>query len=125
MNGFPTIEEVEILLEEIAEEIPRDFFKDLNKGIVLLPQYKLHGESRAVDKLYILGQYVKDFSGRHIAIYYGSFKLVYKGISKHRLKEKLKNTLLHEFTHHLESLAGEEDLIIKDKMDIEKYKNKE
>ena len=124
MNDFPSIEEVEILLEEIADEIPKEFFKELNKGIVLLPNFKLHPESRSKDKLYIMGEYVKDFSGRHIAMYYGSYKHVYKWISKDRLKERLKDTLLHEFTHHLESLAGEKGLIVKDKIDLERYRNK-
>lgn len=124
MKDFPDIEEVEILLEEIAEDIPYEFFKELNKGIILLPNYKLHHESRAKDKLYILGEYVRDFSGRHITIYYGSYKQIYSGISRDRLKEKLKDTLLHEFTHHLESLAGEKGLEIKDRVALDKYRNK-
>lgn len=124
MNEFPSIEEVESLLEDIIEEIPKEFFKDLNKGIILLPQYKVHPESKARNKLYIMGQYVRDFSGRHITIYYGSYKRVNRGISKDRLREKLKDTLLHEFTHHLESLAGEKDLSNKDKINLERYRNK-
>ena len=124
MNVFPSIEEVEKILEDIVEEIPKEFFKDLNKGIILLPQYKIHPESRSKNKLYIMGQYVRDFSGRHIVIYYGSFKMIYSEISKDKLREKLKDTLLHEFTHHLESLAGEEDLTIKDKINLEKYRRK-
>ena len=124
MNEFPIIEEVEILLEEIVEEVPKEFFKELNKGIILLPRYKLHPESRARDKLYIMGEYARDFSGRHITIYYGSYKRVYNGISRKRLKGKLKDTLLHEFTHHLESLAGEKGLVIEDKEFLEKYRNK-
>lgn len=124
MNEFPSIEEVESLLEDIIEEIPKEFFKDLNKGIILLPQYKVHPESKARNKLYIMGQYVRDFSGRHITIYYGSYKRVNRGISKDRLREKLKDTLLHEFTHHLESLSGEKDLSNKDKINLERYRNK-
>lgn len=124
MDKFPSIEEVEDMLEEISEEIPQEFFQELNKGIILLPQYMLHPDSRATDKLYIMGQYVRDFSGRHITIYYGSYKRVYRTISKERLRKKLKDTLLHEFTHHLESLAGEQGLIIKDKIYLEKYRRK-
>lgn len=37
-----TIEEVQIILDEIAEELPAEIYKDLNGGIVLLPQVKLH-----------------------------------------------------------------------------------
>lgn len=122
MNKFPSIDEVHIILDKIAEEIPVEFFKDLNEGIVLLPQYKLHHESRDKDKLYIMGEYVTSVSGRHIKIYYGSFKRVYEGISLQALKKNLKETLLHEFTHHLESLAGEKGLEIKDYQDLERYR---
>ncbi len=122
MSKFPSINEVHSILDEIAEEIPVEFFKDLNEGIVLLPEYKLHPESRAEDKLYIMGEYARSIAGRHIKIYYGSFKRVYYGISLELLREKLRDTLLHEFTHHLESLAGERGLKIKDYHDLERYR---
>ena len=122
MSKFPSINEVHSILDEIAEEIPVEFFKDLNEGIVLLPEYKLHPESRDEDKLYIMGEYVRSITGRHIKIYYGSFKKVYYGISLELLREKLSDTLLHEFTHHLESLSGERGLKIKDYHDLERYR---
>jgi len=74
--------------------------------------------------LYILGEYRRSSSGRNIAIYYGSFKKAYNGLSYENLRKKLKNTLLHEFTHHLESLAGERDLEIKDAENIQRYRNR-
>ena len=122
MNKFPTIDEVHQILDEIAEELPQDFFKELNKGIVLLPQYKLHPESRDRDRLYVMGEYGRDITGRHIAIYYGSFERVHGGLSMNALKERLRDTLLHEFTHHFESLAGEKGLEIEDARDMERYR---
>lgn len=124
MADFPTIEEVHIMLDEIAEEIPKEFFNKLNEGVVLLPKYKLHPESTAENPLYILGEYRTSFTGRNIVIYYGSFERVHSGISERRLKRKLRETLLHEFTHHLESLAGEKGLEIKDAENLEKYRNR-
>lgn len=121
-NDFPTIDEVHQILDEIAEELPNEFFQDLNEGIVLLPEYKLHPESRSRDKLYIMGEYCRSITGRNIAIYYGSFQRVYGNFPIDELKEKLRDTLLHEFTHHLESLAGERGLEIKDAENIEKYR---
>ncbi|MCC5909633.1 MAG: metallopeptidase family protein, partial [Clostridiaceae bacterium] len=114
MKEFPSIDEVHDMLDEIAEEIPKDFFKELNQGILLLPQHKIHPESRTGDKLYIKGEYHRSITGRQIKMYYGSFERLYQGISRTRLYQKLKDTLLHEFTHHLESLAGEKGLEIKD-----------
>ncbi len=124
MNEFPNIDEVHNILNDISQELPEDFFKELNEGVVLLPEIKLHPESRQEDKLYIMGQYVRSITGRHIVIYYGSFKRVYNDLSRDRLRDKLKETLIHEFTHHMESLAGERGLEIKDIDDMERYRNK-
>lgn len=123
MPDFPSIDKVHIMLEKIIEEIPTEFFRKLNKGIILLPEYKLHRDSKYKNKLYVMGEYSKDITGRQIKIYYGSFKKVYTGIPLEVLRRKLKNTLLHEFTHHLESLAGEKGLEIKDAKALEKYLN--
>ncbi|SDY97349.1 Zinicin-like metallopeptidase [Proteiniborus ethanoligenes] len=122
MNSFPTIEEVHAILDEIAEELPQELFEKLNEGIILLPEYKMHPESRATDILYIMGEYSHGITGRRITIYYGSFKKIYSGTSLIALREKLKGTLLHEFTHHLESLAGDKDLEIEDAENLARYK---
>lgn len=124
MDNFPSIEEVHIMLNEISEEIPAEFFGKLNEGIVLLPQHKNHPESKPDNKLYIMGEYRRSITGRNIVIYYGSFEKIYGGISETSLKQKLKDTLLHEFTHHLESLAGEKGLEIKDAQSMARYRNK-
>lgn len=122
MYDFPTIEELHDILDSIAEGLPKEIFKGLNEGIVLLPEYKIHPESREGNTLYIMGEYSVSFTGRNIRIYYGSFKRAYGDISKDRLYEKLKETLLHEFTHHLESLAGERDLEIEDAERLDEYR---
>lgn len=124
MDNFPSIEEVNIMLDEISEEIPAEFFGKLNEGIVLLSQHKNHPESKPDNKLYIMGEYRRSITGRNIVIYYGSFEKVYSGISETSLRQKLKDTLLHEFTHHIESLAGEKGLEIKDAQSMAKYRNK-
>lgn len=123
-SDFPTIDEVHQILDEIAEEIPKKFYEGLNEGIILLPEYKVHPESRTRDRLYIMGEYRRSITGRNIAIYYGSFKKVCRGYTREKLRKQLKDTLLHEFTHHLESLAGERGLEIKDAEDIRRYKDK-
>lgn len=122
MDNFPSIEEVHNMLDNIAEELPMDIFKDLNEGIVLLPQYKIHPESKGSRVLYIMGEYSVSITGRNIKIYYGSFERTYRYRSREFIYTRLKKTLLHEFTHHLESLAGEKDLEIQDAQDLERYK---
>ena len=119
-----SIDEMETMLDEIAEELPIDFFNNLNGGIILLPEIKLHTKSEGND-LYILGEYHRDGNlGRFITIYYGSFSHVHGYLSKDQLKEQLKSTLKHEFRHHLESLAGVRDLEIEDVQDIVEYINR-
>lgn len=116
-----SIDEVEAILDEIAETLPQDFYKELNGGILLLPEAKLHPEGKG--DLYIMGTYHKSYNmGRYIEIYYGSFEKLYGHLSKEALTEKLRETLLHEFTHHLESLAGERGLEVKDAIQMAKYK---
>ena len=124
MNDFPTIEEVHHMLDKIATEIPVEFFDKLNEGVVLLEEYKIHPESRDRDTLYIMGEYSRSVTARNIKIYNGSFKNVYRGISYNALYENLKHTLLHEFTHHIESLAGERGLEVFDSTEMKKYRDR-
>ena len=121
MANFPDIDEFQELLEEIVEEVPEEFFNKLSGGIILLPELKMHPDSTDDNKLYVMGAYAKGMAGRHIIIYYGSFRENYRWESPEEIYNKLKDTLLHEFTHHLESLAGVRDLEIKDKVEIDDF----
>lgn len=117
-----TIDEAQLMLDEIAEELPKGIFKELNGGILLLPDAKVSPNAVA-DDLYILGEYHNNWSmGRLIYIYFGSFEHLYGHLEGEAFKQKLRETLFHEFTHHLESLAGEKDLEVQDARDLEKYK---
>lgn len=101
------------LLDTLAEKFPKEFYTELNGGICLYPQKKPN--KKAGPGLYIMGEYCHDVMGRYINIYYGSFRAVYGGeLSDAELKDELYATLSHEFTHHVESLAGERGLEIKD-----------
>lgn len=123
MNEFPSIDRVHEMLEEISEEIPEKFFEKLNEGVILLPNVKLHPQGLAND-LYILGEYHRSITGNRITIYYGSFKKTCFHLSEERLREKLKHTLLHEFTHHMEAQAGERGLEKADRRYLQRYVNK-
>lgn len=119
-----TIEEMQVILDELAEEFPQEFYKELNGGILLLPDIKVSPEARNHD-LYILGQYQYSHSmGRYIIIYFGSFSALYGYGSREKLKKELRKTLRHEFTHHLEHLAGEKDLEVEDQKELDRYKGK-
>lgn len=116
-----TIDEMGILLDEITEALPEDLFKNLNGGVLLLPERKLHKKSIG-NSLYVMGEYHLDGAlGRFIEIYYGSFMRVFGSLPKEQLKEELRKTLKHEFRHHLESMAGDTSLEVKDAQDIAHY----
>ena len=119
-----SIDEMEVMINEIAKELPQEFFEYLNGGILLLPEAKIHNKSRSND-LYIMGEYHQDrMMGKFIKIYYGSFLRIYKNMNNEQLKDKLEGTIKHEFRHHIETLAGEKDLQIEDSKKILEYLNK-
>jgi len=118
-----TFEEVGDILDVIAEELPREFYRDLNGGILLLPEAcQDEDEDDSESDLYTLGEYVHDEMGRYIIIYYGSFVELYKDLSPEKLRKELRETIIHEFTHHIESLAGECDLEIKDELEMSRFR---
>lgn len=119
------IDEAYELLEEIAAELPEEFWDHLNGGVSLLPQKKKKSDV-AGTTLYVLGEYHESSTmGRYIVLYYGSFRRVYgRDITKEFLKEEMRKTLFHEFTHHVEALAGERGLEVKDEQRLAGYQEK-
>jgi predicted Zn-dependent protease with MMP-like domain len=108
------------LLDAFAEELPAEFFNELNGGVVLSERKKRHPDVRGV---YILGEYHHEHVlGRYIIIYYGSLAAVCAGESDDYFAEELRKTLRHEFTHHVESLAGERGLERKDEERMRRYR---
>lgn len=117
-----TYNEVREYLDEIAEELPEDFYKYLNGGVLLQDTTQLSPHACHQD-LFTLGTYTNDPAGlgRYINIYYGSFEKICSGKSMEKQKEILHEVLLHEFTHHFESLAGLKGLEVKDEQFLHSY----
>jgi len=111
------------MLDEIAEELPPEIFRDLNGGVSLLDETK-KSKADPDGRLYTLGEYRRDQMGRYIVIYYGSFMAVHGRASEKTMRKHLRGVLTHELTHHLESLAGERDLEVKDEVDMDRYLNR-
>ncbi len=124
-DTFPSMEAIRDMLDDIQEDLPPILFEELNGGVLLLPEHKLHPESRKEDKLYIKGEYHRSRTlGRQIIIYYGTFKKLYETKSEKKIYKELRKTLHHEFVHHIESLGGEIDLEIDDAIRLEAYRRK-
>ena len=118
------IEQFHAILEELSVDIPSEILRELNGGVVLLPEAKLHRDDLAGD-LYILGEYRVQIPGlgRYVAIFYGSFMKVYgENPNMRKLRTEIRRTLLHELRHHMESLAGMRDLEVFDEERIMQYR---
>ncbi|MCL2618910.1 MAG: metallopeptidase family protein [Defluviitaleaceae bacterium] len=113
-----TFEESRRELTALADGLPRGIFRELNGGIVLLPDtvWDDHG-------LLILGEYHTDpyGLGRYITIYYGSLQEAFHGLPPAAFRDELRDVLYHELTHHVEDLAGDNLLDIQDELDIKGY----
>lgn len=121
MRDRITIQDVQDMLSDQLDELPKEFFHELHGGVILLDEVKLHEASRTIP-LYIMGEYrYQKGIGRSIAIYYRSFDKVYGHLGRERFEAALRRVLRHEFRHHVEALAGSKDLIIEDARDIADY----
>lgn len=119
-----SFDQVGDLLDEMAEEFPEAFYQELNGGISLLPDTREDPEGK---DLYIMGEYCNDMMGRYINLYYGSFVALaqQEDWMEEDWEDELYTTLAHEFTHHVEGLAGERGLEIKDEWELEQFRREQ
>ena len=93
------------MLDKAMEELPQGIFDGLNGGVNLIEAPKSDNKGG-----YILGLYHNNMMGRYIEIFYGSFRELYGDIPPMQFERRLKSTLHHELTHHIEGLAGDHAL---------------
>ena len=67
-----TIDEVNDILDEMAEGFPEVLFEELNGGVNLLEEAMPDPEFPE-GEMYIMGEYCTDMLGLYINLYYGSF----------------------------------------------------
>lgn len=115
-----TFEECGQMLDEIADSMPYELYRDLNGGISLLPQQKVHPQALNND-LFILGEYIQNSLGNSIVFYYGSIARVYSSLDRDAFYKQLVRIMHHEVRHHNEHLAGRDDLGIYDDNQIVDY----
>lgn len=118
-----SFDEVGEILDELAEKLPQEMFQSLNGGVLLLEDEVPDPENGP--DLYILGEYCVDEMGRYINLYYGSFAALFFDEPRQVWVEELDTTLRHELTHHVEGLAGERSLELKDEAFLLDYKEEE
>lgn len=116
-----TIDEVYDILDELAEELPPALFDSLNGGILLLEDEVPDPE--AGEDIFIMGEYCWDELGRYINLYYGSFAAVLQDEPREVWVDELRTTLRHELTHHVEGLAGDRSLEVKDMLQLMEFQS--
>lgn len=121
---FPSLDEFSQMVERILEDMPSAVFEGLNGLVQIQPQIEYHPAAKNQD-LIVMGRYVKNALGRHIEIYYGSFHKQFRFLTKEALQEKMRETIYHEFRHHMENMAGNRDLEIEDEEWIAQFRGKE
>lgn len=120
-----TLEHFNRLADEVADEVPPEFFRELNGGIILQTAPKLHHRSVPGAPLYVMGEYCRSrMMGRHINLFYGSLNAAYGSCSDEEMKAHIRATLFHEFRHHLESLGGRRELEEEDARRLWAYRRK-
>lgn len=116
-----SMEKFREMMDQIIEEIPQELFHELNGGVLLKEEEKLHPQHINGD-LFIMGEYARQgVMGRYIFLYYGSFMRMYSRLPEEILYGRIRKTLLHELRHHLESLAGEKGLEVEDEVRLREY----
>lgn len=65
--------------------------------------------------LLVLGECVRDgLLGRRVVLYYGSFAALLRNSPRGAWEREIRRTVRHELRHHLELLAGVDDLARED-----------
>ena len=112
------------ILDEEMELLPEYVFEELNGGVLVDKKANLH-PNRLADDLYIMGTYsTSPIMGKQIVIYYGSFAATMGLHGEDDIRIKLRDTLRHEFRHHMETRAGffgKGTLIDEDKQEMDRY----
>ncbi|MEN6324878.1 MAG: metallopeptidase family protein [Syntrophomonas sp.] len=101
----PSFNEFTDMLDSALIRIPPQYCRKLTGGFNVQKGKKLEEE------YYILGEYVEGGQlGCFIVFYYGSFAGLLEDEPREAWEAEIMDTVLHELQHHLESLAGRDDL---------------
>ena len=90
-----TLEVFRQIVEELLEELPEEFFRELTGGVIVSENVLVPGYAQG-DDLYTMGLY-SVFSGvRQIIIYKGSFDRVYPDAEPAQAKDILRGVVRHD-----------------------------
>ncbi len=112
-----SLDEFTELAEQLVDEVPPRLCRDLNGGFAVLSEEKRDQE------FFILGEYIEDgMLGNYVVFYYGSFAAVLGDEAREIWEAELRETIWHELRHHLESLAGVDDLTREEMEELARFR---
>ncbi len=115
-----TFEDFARVLDEVISRIPPQYLRGLNGGFNLQEGKKREGG------YLILGEYIEsDVLGSIIIFYYGSFVELLRDEPLETWEAEIRETVLHELQHHLEAMAGRDDLAREEMEELYKALQKE
>ena len=101
-----SFDEFAAIAEEETAALPSYVYDELNGGVVV-DQNAFPHPARLEDDLYILGTYSNSpVMGKQIVLYYGSFTASLGNAGEAVYRAQIRETIRHEFRHHLETRAG-------------------
>ena len=92
------IDEFHELLNEVCDELPEDFFRELHQGVILEAGVKISPHAKSDDLI--------PYADREC------------------IRDKLREVVRHEFRHHMENLGGmygRDSLEYEDKVSLHEY----
>ena len=108
-----TFDQIAEILDDIVDALPEKLLRGLT-GIYLNEGTK-HNDKIPSNKYYVMGQYIVEPQlGKRIELYYGSIIAVHGGQTLSELCAELHKIVKHELQHHVETLAGCDDLVKQD-----------
>lgn len=107
------------VLEATEKEIPPILLKDLNMGIHVSPKKQEDDEEK---DYYIMGEYIQNELGNQVVLYYGSFQYFLEDEPEKIWHKEIMDTIKHELIHHIEAMAGQEDLAHEEDFEVLKRK---
>lgn len=108
------IEAFAALASRFVDEIPPPLCQGLSGGFLVVPEALWDG------RYAILGQYIDDEAGSRVVFYYGSFVALFEGASREVWEAELRETAFHEIRHHVERLAGTDDLVAEETQELQR-----
>lgn len=111
-------------LEAMIDRVPETILRRLNGGVTVSEETRRRpGDPPGV---FILGEYVTHpHLGALVVLYHGSFARLFRGEPGEVWEREMWDTLRHELRHHVEGIAGVDDLEVEDAAELAKMRERE